>query len=133
MLMNNINENINKDERALEALLAAAFKLAFPDKISDEQAVKFFQQPPHLSQEDKETIDSWGTDFVEKLIKGEKTELSKYEQDPHVNEELELEISAMNRDKNGSDVDDETRRKIEEERKKTLEEEKDKKDKQNES
>jgi hypothetical protein len=127
--MNNKNENINKDERALEALLTAAFKLAFPEKISDEEAEKFFQQPVQLSQEDKEAIASWGTDFIEKLIKGEKTELTKHDQDIHVSEELELEFSAMNRDKNGNDIDEKTRCKIDEERRKALEEEENKENK----
>jgi len=125
--MDNTTDNVNKDERALEALLAAAFRLDFPEKLSDEQAEKFFKQTAHLSKEDKEAIASWGTDFIEKLIEGEKTTSDKHQKDIIVNEELEQESFAMNRDKDGNDLDEETRRKIDEERKNALEEE-DKKD-----
>jgi hypothetical protein len=120
--MNNSNENI-KEERALEALLAAAFRLDFPGEISDKEIEAFFQKPAQLSQEDKDTVDSWGTDFVEKLARGQKTNSHVSQEDAQINSELELEISAMGRDKNGNDVDDETRRKIDEERRKALEEE----------
>lgn len=124
--MANTNDNIDKDERALEAMLAAAFRLDFPEEISDEQAEKFFQQPARLSKEDKEAIKSWGTDFIEKLIEGQKTTSDKPQQDIIVNEELEQEYIAMNRDKDGNGLDEETRRKIDEERKKALEEEENK-------
>ena len=121
--MNNLNDNINKDEKALEALLAAAFRLNFSEEISNEQAEKYFRQPARLSKEDREAIESWGTDFIEKLIEGQKTISDESKQDIEVNEELEQEYFAMNRDKDGNDIDEETRRKIDEERKKALEEE----------
>lgn len=124
--MTNTNDNIDKDERALEALLAAAFRLDFPEEISDEQAQKFFQKPARLSKEDKEAINAWGTDFIEKLIEGQKTTSDKPQQDIIVNEELEQEYIAMNRDKDGNGLDEETRRKIDEERKKAIEEEENK-------
>ena len=128
--MTNTNDNIDKDERALEALLAAAFRLDFPEEISDEQAEKFFQQPVRLSKEDKEEIDSWGTDFIDKLIERQKITSYKTEQYIIVNEALEQEYIAMNRDQDGNGLDEETRRKIDEERKKALEEEEKKDDDQ---
>ena len=123
MQMTETNDNISKDEKALEALLAAAFRLDFPEELSDEQAEKFFQQPARLSKEDKEAINSWGTDFIDKLIEGQKTTSDKHQQDITVKEELVQESFAMNRDKNGEGLDEETYRKIDEERKKALEEE----------
>ena len=42
-MTNSNDNNINKDERALEALLAAAFRLDFPEEISDEHAEILFQ------------------------------------------------------------------------------------------
>lgn len=124
MSMTNFNENdINKDERALEALLAAAFHLDYPEEISDEQAEKLFQQPTRLSREDKEAIDSWGTDFIEDLVEGQKTVSDRFQQNIEINQELEQEYYAMNRDKDSNDLDEETRRKIDEERRKALEEE----------
>ena len=121
--MTETNDNISKDEKALEALLAAAFRLDFPEELSDEQAEKFFQQPARLSKEDKEAINSWGTNFIGKLIEGQKTTSDKHQQDITVKEELVQESFAMNRDKNGDGLDEETHRKIDEERKKALEEE----------
>jgi len=121
--MNNLNDNINKDEKALEALLTAAFRLNFSEEISNEQAEKYFRQPARLSKEDREAIESWGTDFIEKLIEGQKTISDESKQDIEVNEELEQEYFAMNRDKDGNDLDEETRRKIDEERRKALDEE----------
>jgi len=122
--MTNFNENdINKDERALEALLAAAFHLDYPEEISDEQAEKLFQQPTRLSREDKEAIDSWGTDFIEDLVEGQKTVSDRFQQNIEINQELEQEYYAMNRDKDSNDLDEETRRKIDEEHRKALEEE----------
>lgn len=123
MQMTETNDNISKNEKALEALLAAAFRLDFPEELSDEQAEKFFQQPARLSKEDKEAINSWGTDFIDKLIEGQKTTSDKHQQDITVKEELVQESFAMNRDKNGEGLDEETYRKIDEERKKALEEE----------
>jgi len=125
------NDNISKDEKALEALLTAAFRLDFPEELSDEQAEKLFQQPARLSKEDKEAINSWGTDFIDKLIEGQKTTSDKHQQDITVNEELVQESFAMNRDKNGDGLDEETHRKIDEERKKALEEEENKDNNQN--
>ena len=131
MQMTETNDNISKDEKALEALLAAAFRLDFPEELSDEQADKFFQQPTRLSKEDKEVVNSWGTDFIDKLIKGKKTTSDKNQQDININKELEREYIAMNRDKDGNGLDEETYRKIDEERKKALEEEEEKNDDQN--
>ena len=129
--MTNTSGNISKDERALEALLAAAFRLDFPEEISDEEAECFFQQPARLSREDNEAINSWGTDFIEKLIEGQKTTLNKHKQDDIVNEEMEHNSFALNRDNDGNGLDEEAQRTIDEERKKALEEEENKDNNQN--
>ena len=116
-----------KDERALDALLTAAFRVNFPEDISDEEADRFFQEPTQLSREDRDAINSWGTDFIKKLIKGQKTISDEQQCENIIDDALEMEICAMARDQNGNDVSDETRRIIEEERNKTLDDE-DKKD-----
>jgi len=131
-MMTNSNEQTNKDERALEALLAAAFRLDFPEELTDEQAEKLFQQPVQLSKEDKEAISSWGTDFIEKLLEGQKMDSDKHQEDIKVDEKLEKDLFAMNRDKDGNGLDEDTRRKIDEERRKAIEEENNK-DKDDES
>ena len=130
--MTNTNENKkNKEERALEALLAAAFRLDFPEELSDEQAEKLFDQPTCLSKEDKESINSWGTDFIEKLLENKKVTSERHSQDIIVSEELEREVVGINRDKEGTGLDEETLHKIDEERKKALAEEEKKKNEQN--
>ncbi len=116
------NDSISKDERALEALLAAAFRLDAPEEVSDEDAEKLFQRPLRLSKEEKEAIDSWGADFVERLLKGEKSGGSK-RQDETIDEELGQEAFALNRDADGDGLDEQAQQKIDEERKKALEEE----------
>jgi hypothetical protein len=121
--MNNLNDNPSENERALEALLAVAFHLKISEEISDEEAIKLFQQPVRLSKEDKEAIDSWGIDFIEDLIEGKRTVSDRFQQNVEINQELEQEYYAMNRNKNGNDLDKETLQKIDEERKKALEEE----------
>ncbi len=127
-MINSNDNNSSIDERALEALLVAAFRLNFPEELSDEQAEILFQQPARLSQEDKATTNSWGTDFIADLFKGRKTELNERKQNIEINQELEQEIYAMNRDKNSNNIDEETLRKIVEERKKAIEEENNKKE-----
>lgn len=130
--MTNSNDNIvNKDEKALEALLASAFQLNFPEELTDEQAKKLFQKPARLSIDDRKATDSWGTDFIKKLVEGQKTISDRFQQDIEINQELGQECYAMNRDKNGNAIDEETMRKIDEERRKALEEENNKKDDSN--
>ena len=132
--MGEAKDNTNKDERALEALLAAAFRLDPPDDVSDEEAKAIFQQPVRLSKEDEEAIESWGTDFVEKLLESQNPISSDTPQSINVDEELKQEYFAMNRDKDGSDLDDEARREIDRRRKEILDAEKRKdKDQNNES
>ena len=121
--MTNPSDNVNRDERALEAFLAAAFRLNFPEEIFGEQAKKFFQQPARLSDEDRKAISSWGEDFIKQLLQGQIPVSYERQQNIEVNEELAQEYFAMNRDKNGDDLDEDVRRKIDEERERALEDE----------
>jgi hypothetical protein len=113
----------NIDEKSLEALLAAAFRLNLSSDISDKEAEIFFQQPARLSKEDREMIQSWGKNFIENIINRKKNNPTPLQSRIQINQELELECYAMNRDKNGNDLDEKTKQKIDEERKKVLEEE----------
>jgi hypothetical protein len=112
-----------KDERALEALLAAAFRLDCPEEVSADDAEAMFKKPVRLSKEDREAIESWGTGFVEGLIKGQKLVSEEQKGQIEISKELAQESYALNRDKEGTGLDEKTRRKIDEERKRTLEEE----------
>lgn len=121
--MTNGKGKSDKDTKALEALLAAAYRLDSPQEISDEEAEKFFQKPLRLSDEDKEAMDSWGTAFISELLDAEKVVSRDNKEDEDSTVASEQELYAMNRDKDGADIDKETRDKIDEERKKALEEE----------
>lgn len=123
--------NCEIEKRALDALLAAAFKLDFPEVISDEDAAKIFQSPVHLSPEDKALCESWGEGFIEKIIEGKNDDFIGGDQQSSVDEGLKQELYAMNRDKDGDGLDEETRHKIDEERKKALDEEESKDKDQN--
>lgn len=113
----------DKDTRALEAVLAAAYRLDSPREITDEEAEKFFQEPLRLSNEDKEAMNSWGTAFISKLLDEEKIVSGNRKEDEDTTVASEQDVYAMNRDKDGGEIDEDTRRKIDEERRKALEEE----------
>lgn len=51
---------MNKEERALEALLA----LAFRTELTDEEINELFSKSPQLSKEDKEMIKNWDIDKI---------------------------------------------------------------------
>ena len=112
--------NINEDEKALEALLAAAFKLHDFDMMSDEDIEKFFNSPAQLSEELSEVADSLEISFVEELLNSQKIK-SFSNKTEKLDEELELETMAMNRDKDGNDINDEIREAIERAKLKALE------------
>ena len=46
---------MNKEEKALEALLTLAFKT----ELTNKEIEKFFKRPVNLSKEDKKIIDNW--------------------------------------------------------------------------
>jgi len=50
---------MNKEEKALEALLTLAFKI----ELTDEEIEEFFEEPVNLSIEDKNIIDNWKIDW----------------------------------------------------------------------
>lgn len=54
---------MNKEERALEALLA----LAFRTNLTDKEINEFFSKPAQLSKKDEEIIKNWKID-IEKII-----------------------------------------------------------------
>lgn len=62
-------EQKEKNDRALEALLAMAFRQLSPENMSEEQIAKVFSSPTGLSEEDKKAINSWGPDIVDKILK----------------------------------------------------------------
>jgi hypothetical protein len=56
---------MNKEERALEALLT----LAFRTELTNEEINEFFSKPVQLSKEDEEMIKNWKIDINEIIKK----------------------------------------------------------------
>lgn len=61
--MNNANPD-EREERALEALIVAAFHLSPEDPTS-------FDDPHVLSEEDRQALDALGPDLIDRVLKGQ--------------------------------------------------------------
>lgn len=61
--------NSESENRAIDALMAAAFRLSVPDEtISEDEAMKLAANPPKLSSEDEAVVESLGPNFVENIL-----------------------------------------------------------------
>jgi len=115
------SENTN-EERALDALMAAAFRAEDIERpLSDEEARRIMENPPALSPEDEQVLAAMGPDFVDKLLKsagagsrdvGEAHEV--------VDAEIEEAYAAMNRGREGGELDEKARKEIERKRRELL-------------
>lgn len=112
----------DKEEKALDALMAAAFRLGGRDEpVTEEEAERLVRNPPELSSEDKAAIDSLEPDFVEHLLKQSGSgEPAPPGAEPVLDEELEDALAAMHRGKEGEELSDEARREIERKRRELL-------------
>jgi len=110
---------INNEDKALEALLAAASRLEFSDELSDEHVEQILKQKINLSQEDEDTLDMLDDNFINNILDGRKVQFTKTSST--VDEELKSEHYAMNRDAEGGDINEDVRRKIDEARKRAIE------------
>ena len=110
------------EDRAIDALMAAAFRISRPDELlSEEEAEKLAARPPRLSQEDEEAISSLGPDFVHNLLQKAQAEkpVNKREQGI-LDREIEEAYAAMNRGKHDDSLSEQTRREIEKKRRELL-------------
>jgi hypothetical protein len=123
--MNLENNKRKSEERALDALMTAAFRACSPgEPLTKEEAEKLAAHPPRLSDEDEAAIASLGSDLVEKLLEQSKTRTHKYtEEQTNIEKEIEEAYIAMNRQLGDKDLSDETRREIERKRRELLGEE----------
>jgi len=116
------NDKNKSEERALDALMAAAFRTCGSDEpLTEEEAEKLAAQPPKLSNEDEAAIASFGIDLVDRLLEQSKAETRKYTEE-HITIEKEIEEAyfAMNRQLGDKDLSGETRREIERKRQELL-------------
>lgn len=113
------------EDRAIDALMAAAFRISRSDKpLSKEEAEKLAANPPRLCKEDEEAISSLGPDFVHNLLQKAQTEKPVPEKEPGIlDREIEEAYAAMNRGKHDDSLSEQTRREIERKRRELLGEE----------
>ena len=113
------------DDRAIDALMAAAFRLSGSDEpLTEKESKKLAKNPPRLSPEDEAAIESLGPDFVHRILHEAQTEKSVVGQEPvGLDREIEEAYAAMNRGKHDDSLSEQTRLEIERKRRELLGEE----------
>jgi hypothetical protein len=110
------------EERALDALMAAAFRPEDVERpVSEEEARRILENPPALSPEDEQVLAAMGPDFVEKLLKSAEAGCPGAEgAHEALDAEIEEAYAAMNRGREGSELDEKAREEIERKRRELL-------------
>lgn len=109
----------NAEDRALDALMVAAFLLSSDDETTDvEKAEHLAAIPPHLSKEDEAVIESLGDDFVKNVICRKKRKNERSQE--RISEDIKEALAAMNRGKTEEDLSEKTRKEIERKRRELL-------------
>jgi hypothetical protein len=110
------------EDRAIDALMAAAFRIRISgDIISDKEAEKLVAHPPRLSDEDEAAIASLGPDLVKKLLEQSVVDTHKHlKGQESIEKKIEEAYIAMNRQLGDKDLSDETCREIERKRQELL-------------
>jgi len=111
--------NLESENNALDALMAAAFRLPVIDETSDEkEAIKLAANTPKLSDEDEAAIASLDTDFIKHLLDKEKGQGARKIAD--LSHEISEAYAAMNRGNSDEKLSEQTRQEIERKRKELL-------------
>jgi hypothetical protein len=112
------------NERALDALMAAAFRAEDPDRpVSEEEARRLVENPPALSPEDEEVLASMSPDYVQSLLRSARADgvAPRFEERQAAPDaSIRDAYAAMNRGREGDELDDEARREIEKKRRELL-------------
>ena len=115
------SNNYNPEDKALDALMAAAFRLGEADKsISADEAEELVDNPPAFSPEDEVVLASLDSAFVENLVCSEEKTPHISESSEVIDQELEEVCGAMNRGPGEQNLSDETLREIERKRRELL-------------
>jgi len=101
-----------REDRALDSLLAAAFRLFAGESPSEKEGADLAVNPPQLSAEDENMIASMGADFVERLLGGV-TISAAAKEESESNLESEEACAAMNRGGEEDGFSEQTRKEIE--------------------
>ena len=113
--------NSKRENEALDALMAAAFRMSTPDERTDcEEAMKLAEAKPKFSPDDEAAIKSLGQDFVGKLIIEGDRKLPKEEGATSLDREIEDAYAAMNRGSGDESMSDQTSQEIERKRQELL-------------
>lgn len=110
------------EDRALDALMAAAFRAEEPDKeVTLGEAKKLTEDTSALSPEDEAAFASLGPDFVQRLLSQQGfKEPTPGEEHEALDEKMEEACAMMNRGRKGDEVSEETLREIERKRRELL-------------
>ncbi|MBW2321881.1 MAG: hypothetical protein JRF31_13890 [Deltaproteobacteria bacterium] len=113
------NFNLESENDALDALMAAAFRLPVIDETSDEkEAIKLAANTPKLSDEDEAAIASLSPDFIDHLLDEEKSRRPRKIAD--LSQEISEAYAAMNRGNLDAELSEQTRQEIARKRKELL-------------
>ncbi len=103
------NKN-NREERAIDALMAAAFRAEANDKpVTEEQARRLVENPPAIGPEDERILASMEEETVDQLLSSAHHRTSSKEEENALTAEIEEAYAAMDR----GDPDEEARQEIE--------------------
>jgi hypothetical protein len=115
------NSNSKRENEALDALMAAAFRMSTPDEKTDgEEAMKLAGAKPKFCPDDEAAIKSLGPDFVEKLLVDGARKLPEKGGATSGDREIEDAYAAMNRGNVDESLSDQTRQEIERKRQELL-------------
>lgn len=114
-----------RENRALDALMAAAFRISSGELVpTEEEAEELVSNPPRLSPEDEEAISSIEPGSVDHVSKKGSTPASgDQSRAVEVNHDIEEAYAAMNRGGEDSGLSEETLREIARKRRELLGEE----------
>lgn len=112
----------SKEQKALDALMAAAFRAEDADSpVTEEEARAILENSPVLSPEDEKGLAGLGPDFVDNLLVSADTDTSALgERRQVLDREIEDAYAAMHRGKEGEELDEKSRREIEKKRRELL-------------
>jgi len=109
-----------RESKALDALTAAAFRLAADRPLTKEEAERFAANPPPLSPEDKKALSSLKPGFVDDLLKRHTTGRGAGRDESAADSQIEQAYVAMHRSGKGGDLSEKARREIDLKRREIL-------------
>ncbi|MCI0534082.1 MAG: hypothetical protein L0Z50_02525 [Verrucomicrobiales bacterium] len=110
----------DREDRAVDALVAAALRQAEFNEPSDEEIQKFLANVPPVSPEGKAALDALGPDIVQRITQASSRQ-SPSARATQVEEELSPLYLAMNRKNASGEMDARTKEELEKKRKEALE------------